>query len=62
MTKQEIKQRMFLISVEIGKLGHKVDSGRHTGADVQRLHRHLAEYFELERELVENQGNEFEKL
>lgn len=36
------------ITIAISELGPKLDSGRHTGADVERMNNLLKEYKELE--------------
>lgn len=35
---------------ELNRLGPKIDSGRHTGADVERLKQCIARYIKLEEE------------
>lgn len=50
-----IKRRLRLLAPTITVLGSRVDSGRHTSADVQRLRKAVEEYQTLEHVLKENE-------
>ena len=54
---KDLKNRFEDITIQISELGPKLDSGRHTGADVERMKRLLKEYEELEAKLGKRSCN-----
>lgn len=49
----ELNSKLRAIGTELSEVGAKVDSGRHTGAQVQRMHRLTKDWLDTEKRLIE---------